>query len=290
MRIFAHSKSLAVSFLLWTMIGVPPVAQAAAMAPSEGLIKSSLPQNASQALCFNTPINTHLNVYNSLMPAQFELVSTENGSGVVITQPRELLSQAILPSKTVLKKVTEEDLKEVVVTPAPQVIVPLLLETGDAQRSMEATGSLNAEVLFNLVNSVRTQYGLAPFQKDDRICVVAASRAPELDSEIWVTHTMHAGFYARNLPYWATENIISMRTEQEAVMWWLNSPVHRAALLGNYKYSCIACAGRSCGMIFTNFDPKQVIIPTQIITPTPVVTSGSTPPVSPVLNSVAGIK
>lgn len=282
MRIFAHSKSLAVSLLLWTMIGVPPVAQAAATAPIKGLNSSSIPQNTSQSLCFNTLINTHRNIYDALMPAQFERVSNQNGIGVVITQPRETLSQAILPSKTVLKRVTEEDLKEeIIITPTPVVIANSLSGVVLSEQVTLGTtnGVLNADVLFNLVNATRAAYGLAPFQKDDRICAVAISRAPELDNEIWVTHTMHAGFYARNLPYRATENIISTHTEQEALNWWLNSPVHRAALLGNYTHACTACAGRSCSMIFTNFDPKQVVVPIQIVTPTPPI--GSTPPTVP---------
>jgi uncharacterized protein YkwD len=107
-----------------------------------------------------------------------------------------------------------------------------------------------------MVNAYRSSIGLASFQKDERICSVAASRGPELDNEIYVTHTMHAGFYARNLPYWATENMISMQTEQQALDWWLHSPVHRAAIEGDYKYACTGCYGRSCDMIFTNFSPK----------------------------------
>lgn len=294
MRILAHSKSLAVSLLLWTMIGVPPVAQAAASAPIKGLNISPLPQNSSQqTICLNTLTNTHLNVYDSLMPVQFERVSTENGSGVVVTQPKEALSQAILPSKTVLKRVTQDDLKEEFVSsPTPSVVA--LNSTAISQQTRLGTtnGVLNADVLFNLVNATRAQYGLAPFQKDDRICAVAVSRAPELDNEIWVTHTMHAGFYARNLPYWATENIISMHTEQEALNWWLNSPVHRAALLGNYTHACTACSGGSCGMIFTNFEPKQIVVaPTQVAVPTHTPSASSSTPIiiSPVTQAAASV-
>lgn len=119
-----------------------------------------------------------------------------------------------------------------------------------------ATNSLNADYIFSKINEYRTQAGLASFVKDDRICQVAVSRAPELYNEIMVHYNMHAGFYARNLPYWATENIIYMRTEDEALQWWLHSPVHRAAIFGDYKYSCVACSGNACSEIFTNFEPK----------------------------------
>lgn len=151
-------------------------------------------------------------------------------------------------------------------TPAPDPTTtqasPSITQTAPTSLPMsptpipDGTQPLNADIVFNLINQTRTQAGLPAFQKDDRICAVAASRAPELYSEIMVTHTMHAGFYARNLPYWATENIIYMRNEQQAVNWWLNSPIHRAAIYGNSTYSCVACSGNSCSEIFTNFESK----------------------------------
>jgi len=107
-----------------------------------------------------------------------------------------------------------------------------------------------------MINDIRAQNGLAPFEKDAALCAIAQSRAPEIYSEIFVTHTMHAGFYGRNLPYWATENLIHQNTEAEAVNWWMNSPVHRAAILGNYKFSCGACLGKSCCQLFTSYLPK----------------------------------
>jgi len=118
-------------------------------------------------------------------------------------------------------------------------------------------GSLDIGVLFSLVNSARTSAGLPPFAQDERICSVAASRGPELYNEIMVNGNMHAGFYARNLPYWATENVIYQQTEQQAINWWMNSSVHRAAILGDYQYACGTCSGKACNMIFTNFSPKQ---------------------------------
>lgn len=123
--------------------------------------------------------------------------------------------------------------------------------------SAPADGNLNAGTLFSMVNATRANAGLPPFQQDERVCSVAASRGPELYGEIMVTHTMHAGFFARNLPYWATENMIYMNTEQEALSWWMGSSVHRSAILGNYQYACGTCVGKACNMIFTNFESKQ---------------------------------
>ena len=137
-------------------------------------------------------------------------------------------------------------------TPTPTVAVVASTPTPAAT----ATGGLNADLLFSMVNTKRTEAGLPAFEKEPRVCEVVNSRAPELYNEIFVTYTMHQGFYARNLPYWATENMIHMNTEQQALSWWLSSPVHRGAIYGNYKYSCTACSGNSCAQVFTNFEAK----------------------------------
>lgn len=116
-------------------------------------------------------------------------------------------------------------------------------------------GGLDAEKLFNMSNAYRQARGLAPFQKDERSCSLAASRAPEVNAEVAGGH-MHSGLKARALPYWNTENIITMRTEEEAFNWWVNDKIHHDAIVGNYTYSCVACAGNACAQEFTNFQPK----------------------------------
>ncbi len=119
------------------------------------------------------------------------------------------------------------------------------------------SGSLNADVLFNMINTHRASIGLPAYQKDERICQVARDRGPELYNEIFVTGAMHAGFYARNLPYWATENMISQGSEQAAFNWWMNSSIHRRAIESpTYTHSCGACYGNSCAQIFTAFQSK----------------------------------
>jgi uncharacterized protein YkwD len=116
-------------------------------------------------------------------------------------------------------------------------------------------GGLNADQLFDMSNAHRLAMGLPPFQKEERACRLALKRAPEIAAEI-VNGNMHAGMYGRNLPYWNTENIISMRTEEDAFHWWLNDDIHRKAIEGNYTYSCVACHGNNCAQEFTNFQPK----------------------------------
>lgn len=107
-----------------------------------------------------------------------------------------------------------------------------------------------------MVNNHRKGIGLTPFEHEKNVCEVADSRKYEMVQEIFVTHTLHAGFYAKNLPYWATENLIWQHTEAEALNWWLHSPIHRSALEGNYKYACGVCSGQVCNMVFTNYEPK----------------------------------
>lgn len=120
------------------------------------------------------------------------------------------------------------------------------------------TATLSADTLFSLVNSHRAEIGLASFEHDAQVCSVAQSRAQEIPQEIFVTHQLHAGFYAKNLPYYATENLIWQHTEAEALNWWLHSPIHRAAIEGNYKYACGVCTGEVCNMVFTNYEQKII--------------------------------
>jgi uncharacterized protein YkwD len=116
-------------------------------------------------------------------------------------------------------------------------------------------GGLNADKLFSLVNSYRQSINLPAFQKDERSCSLASSRAPEINNEI-ATGTMHQGLKDRNLPYWNTENIISMNSEEAALQWWLGDYIHKKAIEGNFTYSCVACSGNACAEEFTNFQAK----------------------------------
>jgi uncharacterized protein YkwD len=137
-------------------------------------------------------------------------------------------------------------------TQAPLTITPQPTTTTSIQLS---NGGLNADKLFGMTNTYRQSKGLPPVQKDDRVCQVAASRAPEISAEI-AEGRMHSGIRARNLPYWNSEIIITMRTEEEAFNWWINDTIHREAIEGNYTYSCTACHGNACVQEFTNFQSK----------------------------------
>jgi uncharacterized protein YkwD len=104
-------------------------------------------------------------------------------------------------------------------------------------------------------NEYRKSRGLSEFKKDEKTCALAASRAPEVAGEV-ASGDMHAGLRNRNLDYWNTENIISMRTEESAFNWWVNDKIHHDAIIGDFTYSCVACTGNSCAQEFTNYQAK----------------------------------
>lgn len=189
-----------------------------------------------------------------LKPEKKQLILIPTTIPDLITQtptPTQIDTPTIKPTDTNTPTPTT------VPTATPTVIQPTV--TASRQPSPPETptnqGGLNADKLFSMVNNYRTSKGLSAFQRDDRTCQLAASRAPEINNEI-ATGTMHSGLHARNLPYWNTENIISMNSEEAAFNWWLNDSIHKAAIESNNTYSCMACSGNACVEEFTNYQPK----------------------------------
>lgn len=131
-----------------------------------------------------------------------------------------------------------------------------ITSAASSAQSAKPEKSLSANLIFDLINQHRTTIGKPAFSKDPQICSIAQARGPELYDEIFVTHTMHAGFYKLNLPYRATENLAHYKSEEIIVNWWLNSPIHRKAIESDHTHSCGACYGNSCSQIFTSFVAK----------------------------------
>ncbi len=175
----------------------------------------------------------------------FEKLNSEKKDRVVVTSV----------SKTLIIE------SPVIITPTPEVEstessdLTSISTTKVGAENLSISEGLNADVLFNLSNSYRVSKGLSIFQKDARVCSLAVARAPQIGLEI-AEGRMHAGKNSHNFSYWFNENIISMRTEQEAFNWWVGDPIHHAAIVGDYTYSCVACKGDSCVQEFTNFQPK----------------------------------
>lgn len=120
------------------------------------------------------------------------------------------------------------------------------------------SASLNSDIIFDLINSHRAQIGKPAFLKDESLCSLAKTRSLELNDELFVNHNLHSGLYNRNLPYWITEDAKWGSNEAGTFSWWLNSPIHRAPIEGDYVYSCGACNGSMCPQLFTSYTPKAV--------------------------------
>ncbi len=141
-------------------------------------------------------------------------------------------------------------------TPIPEA--PML----DAARDMvPQTGvTVDANIIFDLMNAHRVSIGKPAFIRDDALCSLAQTRSMEL-SEEFANGTLHSGLYNRQLPYWITEDAKWGSNEAGTLRWWINSPIHRAAIEGNHTYSCGACNGSQCSQLFTSYTPKQIPSP-----------------------------
>ncbi|HUQ84805.1 MAG TPA: CAP domain-containing protein [Candidatus Limnocylindrales bacterium] len=182
-------------------------------------------------------------------PKEPDHVASESNTTAVVT---ETPTPTPSPSPTIS-----------IATPTPTATPsPTLLPTATtapiqtvSTGSNTSTGGLNADILFDMSNNYRVGKGLAPFQKDERICSLAAKRAPEIAAEIAGGY-MHAGKDSHGFPYRFTENIIEFRTEAEAFNWWINDHIHRVQIEAPNTHSCVACAGNACTQEFTSFQPK----------------------------------
>ncbi len=249
--------------LLLTLILIPSVAQA-----DEEL---SIPQPLKHdGLTFDEPLSDGISVESlaidseSFQKIEFKAnlddVAEEPEATPAPSQEPELDSPTTspLPTKTQAAKLATPTplptLTKSVITPTPTT-APTAATQPAQTGSNTSNGGLNADVLFNMSNNYRAGKGLAPFQKDERICSLAAQRAPEIATEISEGH-MHSGKNSHNFPYWFTENIITMRTEAEAFNWWINDYIHRVQIEANNTHSCVACSGNACVQEFTSFQPK----------------------------------
>lgn len=122
------------------------------------------------------------------------------------------------------------------------------------------SANLDSDTILNLINAHRASIGKAAFQKEEALCSLAKVRSAELQGELFEGKGyLHSGLYNRNLPYWITENAKWGSNEAGTVRWWLNSPIHRRAIEGDYIYSCGACQGSKCSQLFTSYTPKNGI-------------------------------
>jgi len=149
---------------------------------------------------------------------------------------------------------TETPVEPLSPTPTPEATANIQI----AHDNVPATGpNLNSDIIFQLINDHRESIGKPAFVKDDALCTLATTRSTELYGELFEGKGyLHSGLYNRNLPYWITENAKWGSNEAGTVQWWLHSPIHRAAIEGDYTYSCGACQGSMCSQLFTSYIAK----------------------------------
>lgn len=182
-------------------------------------------------------------------PVRALIASSNISSRIAYGQSYDLNQQAVgaVTSSSMLKEPTPTPTALPTATPTPQPAVSVVPSASG--------GNLDAEALFAMSNAYRVSLGLAPFEKDERLCQLARERAPEVMPEVTGGY-MHKGLYDRPIPYWITENIVTMASIEQAFHWWSNHGIHKAALEGSFTHSCVACAGIACAQEFSNFQPK----------------------------------
>lgn len=210
-------------------------------------------EESGQKIC----ILPQYSLVSSLKTARFTIESNESNLFVppIFTSAKE--SNGALSAAIGVSVADSEQEQQEVASPTIQVIPSVAVSPVPSETTPKTASGLDAEVVFVMVNAHRAQLGLPPFQKSDDLAQIAQSRTPELQGEMYGGSGLHAGFRRKNLPYFATENIISQNTETDAINWWLNSSIHRRALEGNYEYASVACEGKNCAMIFSSFTPKE---------------------------------
>ena len=184
------------------------------------------------------------------------LLNVNIGSSTFISTPKHTNSKP----KPTLKPVSHVVPRIAQVYASDTVIQPAILEPTATPTATTAPtpplASLDANKIFDLVNSYRTSQGLPAFEKNDEVCQLAQVRSGELIQEA-INGTIHSGLYNRNLPYWIWENAKYGSDEAGTVAWWIASPLHRRSILGDYKYSCVATSGNYVSELFTSFVQKK---------------------------------
>ena len=104
--------------------------------------------------------------------------------------------------------------------------------------------SVSSQEVFNVVNAVRSSYGLGHLANSAELTYCAAVRAQE--SSIYFEHARPDGsaWYSVNPAVQFGENLLWTsydRTAEELVTLWMNSPTHRALILdGGFQSMGIA--------------------------------------------------
>lgn len=220
-------------------------------------IETAAPESLQNLNSLTQPISDQLKLVVKEVRAE-EVVTVEQPQVVfTVVEPTPKPSPSASPKETAEKEdkpISEEaeeepEAKQSKETPAPSPsVIPSVAPTPTLTSS-------NADILFQMTNDHRAKIGKPAFEKDDRLCKIAEGRAPQVNSEL-SSGTLHKGFKALNLPYWATENLAAYQTMKENFHFLVTDYIHRVAIESDHKYSCTACVGTSCSQIFSSFVSK----------------------------------
>lgn len=133
--------------------------------------------------------------------------------------------------------------------PAPAETAPDIQAVAPAAVSDVAPGASGIEqALFARINAVRADYGLRAYTLNPALSAVARGHVADMARRRWMSHTGSDGSsYRQRIARAgirfgsATENIGMGYDLDRMFTWWMNSPVHRAAILGT-KYNQVGIA------------------------------------------------
>lgn len=131
-------------------------------------------------------------------------------------------------------------------SPAEVKDYPLSAQYG--QRAQTASEQSLSQQVFDTVNAVRAEYGLAPFKQLDSLNAAANERAWE--TTFYNSHTRPDGTrcftvfdeYGLKNPSSKAENIAKWYSSAQAVVnAWMSDYAHRSAILGDHEYMGVGC-------------------------------------------------
>lgn len=177
-------------------------------------------------------------------------VPVKSGGEIVTTVVSPLpkpISEGVvpLPSGTV-----HEQKKEVVVSPPPEQLQPHI-----------ELGELNATVIINLTNKERQSRGMMPLYRNHKLDNSALKKALDMLEKQYFAHDSPSGVTVEDLANAVGYDFVvlgenlaygNFDSDQEMVTGWMNSPPHRANILGT-KYTEIGVA-----VVKGTFNGKEV--------------------------------
>lgn len=131
---------------------------------------------------------------------------------------------------------------------SPTEVVDYPLSTQYGQRAQTAWEQDLSQQVFDVVNSVRAEYGLKPFKQLDSLNAAAAERAWE--TTVYNSHTRPDGSrcftvldeYGLKNPSTKAENIAKWYSSAQSVVnAWMSDYAHRSAILGEHEYMGVGC-------------------------------------------------